>query len=122
MIRNARIDSTWLGREDHGIFTFSLGLDFGDFHQGYGQYALDGPAEPRGGARVGTAFGCAAIMGVLDVLQVPKWEALVGTPVRVRYEDHAPQAIGHFIENRWLDLKALGDVHREPVDDAEVGR
>ena len=59
-IVNARIRSTTLGVEDHGIFTAWLNLDYGGSGQGFGGWALDGKPVKRDAhsRRPGTAYGC----------------------------------------------------------------
>jgi hypothetical protein len=43
--KNAQIVDTMLGTEDHGIFSFSLNLDYGNSGQNAGGYALDTPKK-----------------------------------------------------------------------------
>lgn len=72
----ARITDTMLGYEDHGIFTLSLGLDYGNgSHQGAGLKALGGEYTDK------------EIQGILNVCKVRKWEDLVGRTVYA-YADH----------------------------------
>lgn len=66
----ARIKSTFLGTEDHGIFTASLQLDYGDAAQAAGQYDL---------RHSDAAFHFVA--GVCRVLGVDRWEKVVGRDV-----------------------------------------
>lgn len=103
---NARIKSTSLGYEDHGIMTFYLHLDYGGGGQGFGGYGLD-DFDKEKDRRVGTAFGLEAIIQVLKTVGVDTWEKLPGTPVRVRQNHMRIQAIGHFLRDDWLDLSVL---------------
>ena len=122
--KNATIESTMLGVEDHGCFTFYLYLDYGGAGQGFGGHVLDEPLrdpdvpdikdwERRDGGRFvrrrGTAYGADAIMQVLTTLKVGTWEKLPGTPCRVRSGHDRVHAIGHYLEDRWLDLSVLAD-------------
>jgi hypothetical protein len=86
----AKIAGTFLGREDHGIFTFSLELNYGYSSQGAGMYCLDGPSrlwayEAPGHApqreRQGSVAGMTMIMAVLDACGVDSWEKLKGRTV-----------------------------------------
>lgn len=119
-IRNARIETTTLGFEDHGIFTFWLMLDYGGAGQGYGGYGLDEPRRDDSGkylGRRGTAFGCDAIVRLLEVLDVDSWEKLPGKPCRVKgggCGSGGIEAIGHYLKDQWLDLKALAAEHKVP--------
>lgn len=92
-IANARIESTFLGVEDHGIFTFNLMLDYGGSGQGFGSYGLDA-WEELAGRRVGTAYGLEMIKAVLQVVGVEKWEDLEGQLVRARQTHSSVSAIG----------------------------
>lgn len=100
--KNAQIKSTVLGREDHGIMTFFLHLDYGGAGQGYGGHAIGDKKNPQG-------FGTAAIAEVLDVLGVECWEKLPGTFCRARASNGAVHAIGHPLRDKWVDLKALSE-------------
>lgn len=106
-IVNARIASTMLGKEDHGIMTFMLHLDFDGCGQGYGGYALD-KWDASMGKRMGCAFGMEAVMSILTVAGVNKWEDLKGKYIRVKYEGSQYSSkiieIGHIIENKWYDI------------------
>lgn len=68
----AKITSTMLGYEDHGILTAHLNLDYGDGAQGAGNYNL----SPSNGS------ACARwVIGVMDVCGVDRWEKVVGRTV-----------------------------------------
>src|SRR5271157_1206891 len=85
-----KITKTELGKEDHGIFTFYLYLDFGGHSQGFGGYTLGKEGE-----------GCGAILKILDAVGVKNWEDLPGRIVGVMhdhrgvYEIEAPDFIPH---------------------------
>ena len=118
-IKNARIESTTLGFEDHGIFTYWVMLDFGGSGQGFGGYGLDEPRTDGAGkylGRRGTVYGCDAIIRLLEVLGVESWEKLKGTPVRVKggglFGNTAIEAIGHYLKDEWLNLKTLAQEHK----------
>lgn len=106
MIVNAKIVSTMLGVEDHGIMSFMLFVEWPNAGCGFGGYALDhhnGEAEERRGD--GHAYQ--AIREILSTLGVASWEKLAGTLIRI--EDNGPGGrltkIGHIIEDRWFDIE-----------------
>lgn len=68
--RLARIESTFLGTEDHGIFTALITLDYGGAGQGAGMLDL---------RHSDAAFRFVA--GVCRVLGVDSWEKVVGRQV-----------------------------------------
>ena len=106
-MKNAQIERTFLGREDHGLMTFFVHFDFGDgLHQGYGGYSLGGRRHP-------SPFGIAAIEALLDTVGVTEWDMLRGQYVRVEYED--PSAFNSKIiriynitdDTKYLDLDEI---------------
>lgn len=107
-IENARIESTFLGREDHGILTFFLQLEYKGAGQGFGNYGLDTYEETKK-RRIGTAFGMEAIAQVLQVVGVEKWEDLPGKYVRSEHNGTYIKRIGHITKDVWLDLKELSN-------------
>ena len=74
--------------------------------QGVGGYSLDTPIS-QGSTfikRVGTAAGMSLIMEIMKVVDVKKWEDLPGQVIRVQADQSKVHAIGHFMNNKWLDF------------------
>lgn len=112
--KNARIASTMLGIEDHGILSSFIHLEYDGGGQGFGGYSLDTPVKGSYDfKRVGTAWGMEFIRRVLDTLGVNNWEQLPGTHCRVKAEHCKVHAIGHIIKDKWFspetDLAHLKD-------------
>jgi len=104
-IENAMIRSTFLGFEDHRIFTFILHLDYDGRGQGAGNFGLDTPVKDKKGnfvRRIGTKEGMTLIMDILNVLEVDNWEKLKGQYIRVKHNNFKVSAIGHIIKNKWI--------------------
>lgn len=105
-IKNAKIQSTMLGREDHGIMTFMIYIAADGFTCGVGAYCLDEFDSARQ-TRVFRAESMEAISKVLEVVGVDKWEDLPGK--YIRFEDNGIGStvtkIGNIIEEKWFDLK-----------------
>jgi len=96
MTGNAKIASTMLGFEDHGILTCFLHLSQGGSGQGFGGYRLDAPK----GYSIYTDFW---VKRVLETVGVSEWEDLVGKYVRVVGEDFGKiEGIGHITDNKWF--------------------
>lgn len=116
-IENALIESTFLGLEDHGIWTVMLHLAFDGSGQGFGGYSLDAPVKENGEfkGRVGTAFGMDFIMEVCRVVGVEKWEDLKGKHIRADHDWGCVHRIGHIRKNLWLDPKELAGRHTKAV-------
>lgn len=71
---NAKITSTFLGIEDHGIFTFMLYLDYGHSSQAAGTLCLGGTSGCH--ARTGDI-----LRAILEVVGVDSWEKLPGKSI-----------------------------------------
>ena len=106
MIKNARITSTMLGREDHGIMTFMIYISAEGITCGVGGYCFD-EFDPAKHTRVFRAKSMEAISKVLEVVGVDKWEELPGK--YIRFEDNGwgsiVTKIGNIIDDKWLDMR-----------------
>ena len=105
-IKNAKISSTMLGREDHGIMTFMIYIDACGFSCGIGGYCLDEFSSATQ-TRVFRAESMEAISKILEVVGVDKWEDLPGKYIRIEYNGLGSTVtkIGNIIEEKWFDLK-----------------
>ena len=105
-IKNAKISSTMLGREDHGIMTFMIYIDACDFTYGIGRYCLD-EFNSATQTRVFRAESMEVISKILEVVGVDKWEDLPGKYIRIEYNGFGSTVtkIGNIIEEKWFDLK-----------------
>lgn len=83
--RIGKVRSTSLGREDHGIFTAMLHIDFGGSGQGVGGYPLDAPIDDGERSRIGTAAGMDWIVQVCRVFGDCEWEKIAGRTCLVLY-------------------------------------
>lgn len=105
-IKNAKIYSTMLGRDDHGIMTFMIYINADVFTCGVGGYCLD-EFNSATQTRVFRAESMEAISKVLEVVGVDKWEDLPGK--YIRFEDNGwgskTTKIGNIIADKWFDLK-----------------
>lgn len=107
IIENARITSTMLGVEDHGIMTCYLFLKFENCNNcGFGGYELD-VYDKEEGRRVGTAAGMQMIAEILETVGVKNWEDLLGTYVRCEFEGYGGKItrIGNIIKDKWFSLE-----------------
>lgn len=105
-IKNAKIQSTMLGRENHGIMTFMIYIAADGVTCGVGGYCLD-EFNSTTQTRVFRAKSMEAISKVLEVVGVDKWEDL---PEKyIRFEDNGwgstVTKIGNIIEDKWFDLR-----------------
>lgn len=105
-IRNAKITSTMLGREDHGILTFMVFVEFGCSGCGIGGYAID--QYDRGtGKRVFSGNGLEAISKILETVGVDKWEDLPNKYIRVKDNGWGStiDEIGSLMEEKWFNIR-----------------
>lgn len=88
----AKIQSTMLGIEDHGIFTAMLNVQYeGSSGQSIGGYSLDEPRRSDDDSkflgRFGSAYGMQFVMEIIKAAGVDSWEKLPGTMIYVLHED-----------------------------------
>lgn len=100
---NARIVSTMLGAEDHGILSAWIQLDYGNGGQSFGGYALDGKRNDELKMREPSVVCGHFIRRVLQVVGVESWEKLPDTPCRVVHEQGKVHAIGHYLKEEWFN-------------------
>ena|ERR1051326_2334923 len=98
---NAKIKSTHLGYEDHGVFTAYLMLEWEGSGQGFGGYFLDRYDDKRD-KRFGTEKGMTFIMRVVDAVGVSAWEELKGKYVRIKQDHNKIYGIGHITKSQWF--------------------
>jgi hypothetical protein len=114
-IELGKIEDTFLGYEDHDIFTFWLYLDFGGSVQGFGGYGLDTPKHDENKkfiGRFGTATGMGVIISILKAVGVNKWEDLPGKVIWIKRENEgwnssiiAIKAPDFVKGTEWFDIK-----------------
>lgn len=107
-IKNAKIKSTMLGRENHGIMTFMIYASTEDFSFGIGGYGLD-YYNPDKKIREFNVKGLEAISKILETVGVDRWEELPGKYIRI--EDNGPgtivSTIGNIIDDKWVNFNGL---------------
>lgn len=105
---NAKIKSTMLGFEDHGIFTAYITLEGDGWGQGFGGFTFCEPIKDGGRFlyRRGTAYAASYIMALLKALDLERWEQLPGTLVRYRRSGGGSmgkiESIGHIYKEQWF--------------------
>lgn len=92
-IINMQITDTCLGVNDRGCFTFTLTLTNGT-----------GKVCEFGGWYLGRA-GSDLLHTVIETVGVKSWEDLKDMYIRVKFDEHHAIAIGHILEDNWLDLE-----------------
>lgn len=99
-IKNAIIKSVILTKEDHGLLTAFIDLDYGGSGQGFGGYNL---YVPKRKLKDAGNYAGHFIWRVLEIAGVEKWEDLRGKPIRVDGGHSGIKAIGHILEDEWFN-------------------
>lgn len=112
-IRNAQIANAMLGRDDHGIFTFMIYIQFDGCGVGVGGYALD-EYDSETKTRVFKAESMEIIAKILNVVGVNTWEELKGK--YIRFKDNGwgstVDEIGNLMENKWINIRQFFREHQ----------
>lgn len=105
-IANAKISDVSLTMEDHGCLTFYVtvegaawGVSLGGYCIGKGFLGADEFTAENGN-------GLEAMMRIMDVVGVSKWEDLKGQYCRVQFEDGGGRcySIGNIMKDKWFNL------------------
>lgn len=106
-IENAKITNTRISMADHGCLTFDLILEGDGWGCAFGGYCIG-----RGylGAKEFTAEsgnGLVAMMKIMDVVGVEKWEDLKDRYIRCKTNRWGGtiDEIGNLIEDKWFNIR-----------------
>jgi len=103
-IENAKITSTMLGIEDHGVLTFFLYLDFGGTGQGFGGYCLD-QYDPVSDKRRSSPKSMDLISLIIKTVGVESWENLPGKYIKVKHDRNKVYGICGIVSNEWMMIE-----------------
>lgn len=124
-IRTARIVDTRLTMADHGCLTFYITLEGAGWYASYGGYAI---AHGHLGAtefKAENGDGLEAMMRIMDVVGVDRWEDLVGKYVRAdaTWRNGASvDKIGNIIEDKWYNIRKFFATKAAEADAAKVAK
>jgi hypothetical protein len=103
--KNARIQGTTLGQIDH-VFSFKIDVLYdGRSTQSGGYITLHKVGSPR-------SICGSMISRILEVVDVSTWEELPGAVIRVKADHDKLHAIGHYLEDKWLNFADFADDHK----------
>lgn len=116
-IRNAKIKHATLSMADHGCLTYGLTLDGGGIGCVYGGIVL-GKGYLGAKEFKGTAMGLEAMMRIMDVVGVERWEDLTGKYVRFVNPGWGGTVdiIGNIIEDKWFNQREFFKELREETE------
>lgn len=104
-ILNAKITSTSITMADHGCLTFWVTIDGGGWGVSIGGYSI-GHGYLGADEFDGYGPGLEAMMRIMDVVGVDKWEDLKDKYIRVEsngWGKHITK-IGNVIHDQWFDI------------------
>ena len=113
-IENAKITNVSITMSDHGCLTFWITLEGGGWGCGYGGYCI---GKGYLGAKEFTAEngdGLVAMMKIMDVVGVEKWEDLKGKYCRVEVNSWGDgvYTIGNILNDKWFNIKDFFAIRR----------
>ena len=104
---NAKITKASLSMEDHGIFTIRITVEGDHWFQTMGNFQ-NGVGCLGATKWKGNGSAIVAMMKIMDVVGVSKWEDLDGKLIRVRPRNKqygTLDEIGNIIEDKWFNLR-----------------
>lgn len=107
-IRNAKITHISIAMENHCSLTFWLTLSGDGWSCEYGGYCIgSGSVEWEPEDITAKEKGLIAMMRIMGVVGVEKWEDLTGKYVRCKVGKlgDCVDEIGNIIENKWFNIK-----------------
>lgn len=103
---NARIAKTTISMADHGCLTFQLFLEGDGWLAAYGGYCIGNGYLGAEDFSADNGGGLVAMMKIMDVVGVERWEDLNGKYVRVMSNGWGSSIteIGNIMEDKWFDI------------------
>ena len=107
-ILNAKITKVSISMADHGCLTYELTLDMGGTGCVYGGIVI-GKGYLGADHFEGYSKGTEALMRIMDVIGVERWEDIEGKYCRVVSDGWGSiiSKIGNIIEDKWFDQRAF---------------
>lgn len=120
-IENAKITNVSLSMADHGCLTFYITVEGSGWGCGVGGYCIAHGALgwKKEDFKAKTGAGLVAIMRIMDVIGVEKWENLKGKYCRVKTTGWGGtiNEIGNITEDKWFNLKEFFEEASEKVNE-----
>lgn len=106
-IENARITKASITMEDHGYLTFWIYLEGGGWGCGFGGYCIGQGFLGSDTFEAENRKGLEAMMRIMNVVGVEKWEDLEGKYVRCKTKGWADKIdeIGNILKNQWFNIE-----------------
>lgn len=106
-VQNAKITNVSLSMADHGVLTFGITLEGSGWGVVYGGYCIGHGYLGADDFKAESGSGLEAMMRIMDVVGVEKWEHLQGKYVRVKTEGWGGTVdiIGNLIKDKWFNIR-----------------
>ena len=106
-IENAMISKASISMADHGCLTFWVYLDGGGWSCGFGGYCIGKGYLGADKFTAENGHGLEAMMRIMDVVGVEKWEDLKGKYVRCKVGrgSEGIDEIGNIIKDKWFNIR-----------------
>ena len=106
-IENMKITKVSLTMADHGCLTFDIFVDGGGWSCAIGGYRIGYGHLGASEFVAENGYGLEAMMRIMDVVGVDRWENLVGKYCRVKSDGWGStiKVIGNIVEDKWFDLE-----------------
>lgn len=107
-IENAKITNVSLTMADHGCLVYWISLEMKNTVCNYGGYSIGtGCLGAESNEFKGSSTGLAAMMQIMNVVGVDKWEDLKGKYCRVVTDGwgHTIDTIGNIIKDQWFNQR-----------------
>lgn len=122
VIENARITKASITMADHGCLTFWVYLDGGGWGCGFGGYCIGTGFLGSDTFKAENGNGLEAMMRIMDVVGVERWEDLEGKLVRCKVESSGSgpvDEIGNIIKDKWFNIDEFFKKKREEKQNEE---
>ena len=106
-VNNVIITNTSITMEDHGVLTFDITVAGDGFSVNLGGYCIGLGYLGAKEFSAKSGGGLVAMMNIMNVVGVDKWEDLKGKHCRIKSDGWGSRVsiIGNFIEDKWFDMK-----------------
>lgn len=112
-ILNVKITNTSISMEDHGILTFDITVEGEGMWVNIGGYCIGVGCLGGKEFSAKSGGGLVAMMNIMNVVGVSKWEDLKGKYCRIKTEGWGSRVsvIGNIIEDKWFDIKEFFETY-----------
>lgn len=121
MIENARIEKVTLSMADHGCLSFHVVVEMNGAGVAIGGYVIGKGYLGSKTFTASTGAGLVAMMRIMDVVGVERWEDLEGKYCRIESNGWGSRVttIGNIIADKWFDLEEFFEKKKKKLEAKE---